>query len=158
MKLENCGGETLDSINEIEKKFWAPGSNYSATFLEHVAMDTEEGLAKEDTYFTMYVGLGTYEEMATETEGGTESQGDKFTSLEATWKFYIQWVSRTFKFISTETEGGQRHATLPDGPPTGCVSSLRKRERRQVGEKSVGLEREDALLVVPFLSKDLSLL
>ncbi|CAI2328095.1 unnamed protein product [Caenorhabditis sp. 36 PRJEB53466] len=91
IELDNCGGETLDSINEIEKKFWAPGSNYSATFLEHVAMDTEEGLAKEDTYFTMYVGLGTYEEMATETEGGTESQGDKFTSLEATWKFYILW-------------------------------------------------------------------
>ncbi|CAI2331312.1 unnamed protein product [Caenorhabditis sp. 36 PRJEB53466] len=86
IEIYNCGGEHMETLDEVEKKFWT--GNYSATFLERVAIDTsEKDLAKEDTYFTMIVSLGTYEKFNT----SEESHGDRITRLEATWHFYIQW-------------------------------------------------------------------
>ncbi|CAI2328243.1 unnamed protein product [Caenorhabditis sp. 36 PRJEB53466] len=87
VELLNCEGERMDTIKDLEKNFWDPMSNYSSTSLESVSMDTEEGLAREDTYFTMYVGMRAYDRIPQRFDGS----GDRTSIFETTWHFYIYW-------------------------------------------------------------------
>ncbi|CAI2328035.1 unnamed protein product [Caenorhabditis sp. 36 PRJEB53466] len=87
VEISFCGNK-IDGINNIGKSFWAPGTNFTSTFIESVALpELDNSLAKEDTNFTLYIGLGTYEKISKQ----VDEQGDSILLFEAKWHFYIQW-------------------------------------------------------------------